>query len=417
MGLLMSHEKPPLARSATRLPALDWMRGLVMVLMTVDHASSIFNGGKVEEDTYLFWSSGADLMPSGAPWAFLTRWITHLCAPTFLFLAGTSAALASASRRAKGLSELRISGYLASRGALLILLELWMWIAWPMQVLQVLYAIGVSFLALSVLRCLPTWSTVALALLWIVAGEACVVALGLRPEGMGFEPPAPMWAALSIVPRFEVLTHGSNWLGVELLNFRMLNYPFATWLAILLLGHAFGRWLMAERERSDLPARAGRFLMLTGGACLLAFLLLRGFSDYGNFWLERTDASLLRWLQVSKYPASLAFVLLELGLAGLILGAMFLLQQRWTPAGDRGPFTVLGQSALAYYLVHAHALHLVGRKVYGIAPGDKGPFGFTSAWIAAAICVLVLWPACLGWRTLKRSRRLGKETGLLPPSG
>ncbi|MFT7676698.1 MAG: putative membrane protein [Planctomycetota bacterium] len=395
----------PQASPSTRLPALDWMRGLVMVLMTLDHASHVFNGAAVSQDSYLFWANGADLTPSGTPWAFLTRWITHLCAPTFLFLAGISAALAIASRQAKGLSEERISAYLASRGGLLILLELWMWIAWPAQVLQVLYAIGVSFLALSVLRFLPIWSTVALALLWIVAGEACVVALGLRPEGLGFQPPAPGWAALSIVPRFDQLTHGPTWMGVELLGIRMLNYPFATWLAILLLGHAFGRWLVAERQSSNLPARAGRFLMLAGGACLVAFLLLRGFSNYGNFWLERTDASLLRWLQVSKYPASLAFVLLELGIAGLILGGMFLLQQRWTRGGDRGLFTVLGQSALAYYLVHAHALRFVAYMFFDIAPTDAAPFGVASGWIAGAVCVLVLWPACLGWRTLKRRRR------------
>lgn len=88
------------------------MRGLVMVLMTLDHASHVFHGAALGQDSYLFWANGADLMPTGTPWAFLTRWITHLCAPTFLFLAGISAALAIASRRAKGISGARISAYL-----------------------------------------------------------------------------------------------------------------------------------------------------------------------------------------------------------------------------------------------------------------------------------------------------------------
>ncbi len=388
-----------------RLIALDWMRGIVMVLMTVDHASHVFNGAGISPDSYLFGAIGEDLSPDGSPWAFLTRWVTHLCAPTFLFLAGASVALSAAARERRGVRAWRVDVHLILRGLLLVLLEGWMFAAWGMQTIQVLYAIGVSLAAMAFLRHLPTWLTVGAAGVFLVLGEAAVVAAGLKPQPLGvMDPPGP-WTTAWLLPRFEELAEAPNWLGLPLFPFRVFTYPAAGWMAILVLGHGFGRWLIGARGTVGFGRRAARFCAGWGAAFLVAFVILRSAGDYGNYWLDRTDDSWLRWLQVSKYPPSLAFTLLELGIAGLLLAPLWLLQGTRLGALRSDPVTVLGQTALLYYLLHAHLLRLAGLWGFGIPLMDVGPYGPASAWIGAAGCVLALWPLCAGYRGWRGSRR------------
>lgn len=170
---------------------------------------------------------------------------------------------------------------------------------------------------------------------------------------------------------------------------------------------AAGRWLLGLRGARDAARRAARFCAIWGAAFLAAFFALRATSDYGNYWLDRTDGSPLRWLQVSKYPASLAFTLLELGIAGLLMALCWRLQETRLGSWRWGPLTALGQTALFYYLLHAHVLRLAGLWGFGIPPLGIGTFGPLSAWIGAAACVLLLWPICLAYRSWKRMRRAG----------
>src|SRR5512140_584356 len=136
----------------SRLPAIDVMRGFVMILMTVDHASDVFNKGRLFTDGLFIWTPGTPL-----PLAqFLTRWITHLCAPTFVLLAGTALALSTEGRARRGDTPRSIDKHLAIRGALLILLDVvWMtpvFVGPGHALFQVLYALGASFLCMIPLR-------------------------------------------------------------------------------------------------------------------------------------------------------------------------------------------------------------------------------------------------------------------------
>ena len=158
-------------KDTSRLAAIDWMRGFVMGLMAIDHASQRGNGGRLASDSaYLanlfvggeYWIPGTELDPA----QFLTRWITHLCAPTFLFLSGTSLAMSLEKRRAKGMAERELDRHLLIRAGVVLACEgiLTLMAGSGLLMLQVLFAIGTSMIAMVGLRRLPT--PVLLALAW-----------------------------------------------------------------------------------------------------------------------------------------------------------------------------------------------------------------------------------------------------------
>src|SRR5690349_20956383 len=153
----------------SRVRAIDWLRGLVMLLMTVDHA------GHWLDAHHLFGDMATAPMTPLPPGEFLTRWITHLCAPTFVFLAGAALALSVTRRRALGDDERTIDRFIASRGLFIAALDpLWMsWVFAPGHVLlQVLYAIGFGLVAMVPLRRLPDGLVLATGLALVVGGEA-----------------------------------------------------------------------------------------------------------------------------------------------------------------------------------------------------------------------------------------------------
>src|SRR5215470_7249340 len=151
----------PMERS--RLLPVDWLRGLVMVLMTVDHSSAAFNSGRLFGDSAKTWVPGTALPVA----QFFTHWMTHLCAPTFLFLAGFSLYISVRRRRADGVPEGDITRFILVRGLVIALLDpLWMvFVHRGELVLQVLYAIGVAMMAMAFLRRLPAQVLGALGLL------------------------------------------------------------------------------------------------------------------------------------------------------------------------------------------------------------------------------------------------------------
>ena len=372
-----------------RLPALDWMRGLVMVLMAVDHAGATFDVDHLGTDSSAMAPPGAEL-PLGH---FLTRWITHLCAPTFVFLAGTSLALSlerGGSRKD-----------MALRGLLIVVLEVtvvsasWAPSHGPMITLQVLYAIGLAMIAMSLLSRLPTGALMALALVWLVGGEWITLqgwngtygGNSWTPSllfGMGFFPAAVSLPGLGELPVIVL-------------------YPLLPWLAVMMLGWVFGRHCQRCREQGRSPATT----LLTWGAFgLVLFALLRGLGGYGDMGLPREDGSLAQWLRVSKYPPSLTFVALELGLMALILGGLM----RWhdrrvAPASDRAPLLVFGQTALFFYLLHVPLLTLSGMAFPGLKSGGNG--GLLATWVGAALVLLVLYVPCRSWRSYKRAHPRG----------
>ncbi len=382
------------APSSHRLAALDWMRGLVMILMAIDHASQTWNAGRVSADSaYLLdlatgqpaWIPGTELDLA----QFLTRWITHLCAPTFLFLSGTSLAMSLERRRAQGASEISLDRHLFIRALVIAGFEglLTLLAGQGVLILQVLYAISASMLAMIVLRRLPTRALLCLGLAGRAGRELVVTTLFPPALARG----AIAAAAPSLLARLFLVP------GLSAPAFVL--YPMTHWLAMMLLGWAFGRHLL-ERKRDDLSKQeTEKILLFAGLSGVLVSLFLRRANRYGNMGLLRDDASLVQWLHMSKYPPALVYSLLELGLMALAL-VLFLRYERrmrGTP-WRRNPLLVFGQTALFFYILHFFVL---GGSALLIT-GGMMQRGLAETYLAAGATLVFLYPVCLGFRALNR---------------
>ena len=384
-----------------RLVAIDWMRGLVMVLMAVDHAG-VFDAQHLSNESWALYRPG-DALPAAQ---FATRWFTHLCAPTFVFLAGTAMALSEARRRTSGISEPSFDSDLLKRGLILLGFELFWW--GPLT-LQVLYAIGLSFLCMIPLRRLPGGALLILAGALIVGGEVLArLALALSDAS-----PAETVAAFEgWWARGEVVDHaaqGRFTLLVPLLHPGVLAwvgplplfvlYPLLPWLAMMILGWVFGSRLVGWRESGSIRSPE-RVLAWCGVAGLAAFGLVRGLNGYGNMLLLRQDSSLIQWLLVSKYPPSLAFTMLELGLMALCLwGLLRFARRRRRAPSARNPLLVFGQTALFFYLLHAPVLFLAA-----VGLGVLGKLGLVATYSAALGVLVLMYPLCIWFRRYKAAR-------------
>jgi uncharacterized membrane protein len=358
-----------------RLASLDWMRGFVMILMIIDHASMAFNGSRLAVDSAGMYEIGTAL-PLGQ---FLTRWISHICAPTFVFLAGTALALSVDRRLARGKSSWSIDRDILIRGLFIALLD-------PTLIslgsgrftFQVLYAIGVAMMMLVPLRRLPGWLLLTIGLSWMACGELITAlfwnpAIGLR----------------SVVAALTV--------GIYFQPDLKIVYPLFPWLAIMVLGWVFGQYLARYRSGAKVLLSPVRLLCGTGLILLGLFALVRGTNDYGNMFLLRQDGSLVQWLFVSKYPPSLSFMSLELGLMLLCL-ALFMVVENIVAVRKNGPLLVFGQTALFFYLVHRLVLEGIAYWL------DYRGFGnLEETYIISTVMLLVLYPLCLWYRKVKQS--------------
>jgi uncharacterized membrane protein len=374
----VTSEHPPNSAGARlkRLVAVDLMRGLVMVLMAVDHSSDAFNAGRLFTDSAKLYHPGSPLPIL----QFLLRWVTHLCAPTFLLLAGLGLAFTVKKELSRGRSQLGIDRYLLTRGVLLAAFELWIsYFVMPKGtfLLQVLYAIGTSYVLMIPLRRLPYPITFALSLAAVALLE---LATGLLSIHYGAH--APLWVTLLFLPGDPAPL--------------VVGYPTLHWLSLMLLGYSFGNYLLA---RPQTTTQLTRKLALLGGASLLAFLLLRWCNGYGNMGLLRQSGSLVQWLHVSKYPPGLSYVTLELGLCFLCLSGLFWLSAR-RPPKPGNVLLVLGQTPLFFYLLH---FPLLVSSAHWLRVEAK--LGITATLLGAAAVVAVLYPACRAYRGYKTSHK------------
>ncbi|MGD9182321.1 MAG: heparan-alpha-glucosaminide N-acetyltransferase domain-containing protein [Desulfobacterales bacterium] len=357
----------------TRLPAVDALRGLVMVLMTLDHASHAFNAGRYARDSFLWYQAGAAIPAA----QFLIRWVTHLCAPTFLFLAGFVLALSVAGRQARGAPGRAIDREIFIRGVCILLLDpLWMSIGFGEGiVLQVLYAIGVSFCLMALLRRLAIRSLFAVGLGILFFGEGLA---GLAVWAGDGQRPGLMGAFF--------ITGGTVANGVFVL------YPVLPWLAYMILGWVCGKYMLQRDTFNPI-----RFFSVAGAASLLAFFVTRGFNKYGNMLLYRYDNSILQWLHVSKYPPSLTFSALELGLMFVML-SLFFAWYRNRNALPANPLQVFGRTPLFFYVIH---VHLLAAASWLLDMHQTG--GLTETYVATVAALVVLYPLCRWYGYLKQA--------------
>src|SRR5215210_7614762 len=281
----------PLA-ARVRLDAVDAVRGIVMVIMALDHVRDFFH---VYAKTF-------DPTDPSKTWTllFFTRWATHFCAPTFVFLAGTGAFLST--RRGKTRPEL--ARFLLTRGLWLVLLELtlvrfgWFFnFDYHVMIAQVIWAIGWSMVALAGLVFLPTRAVAAVGLALILLHNLLD---GVSADSFG----SFRW--------LWVVLHEQNVLALRPDVFVFVAYPLVPWVGVMALGYAFGSLLTLERERRR------RLLLTIGGSAVVLFVVLRAANVYGDPtpWVSQARGAwftLLSFLNTQKYPPSLLFLLMTLG--------------------------------------------------------------------------------------------------------
>jgi len=375
-----------------RFVSIDLLRGLVMIVMALDHVRDFTHFGALH---------GFDPTDLGetTPALFLTRWITHFCAPTFSFLAGTSIFLA-ARRRA---TPAAMAGHLVVRGGWLILIELTLsfWIitfAVPTQLnlAIVLWQLGWSMIVMAALIHLPVRAVGALGVALVALHN---LADRVAPESWGAL--AWLWRFLHVPGPIPI---GGNYLLI-------IGYPLLPWLGIMATGYAFGAFFTAHK-----PVRPHRLVWLGAGLTAL-FLVLRGLNAYGDprAWSHQATATgtLLSFLNVTKTPPSLDFALMTLGPAIALLG---LLPER-APAWAR-PVAVIGSVPFLYFLLHMLVAHATGAAINGWlwSRPDLGSLGAPppppgaglglgavyAVWIAV---VFAVYPVCRWFSRLKASRR------------
>jgi uncharacterized membrane protein len=359
-------------RLTQRVASIDWMRGLVMILMVVDHAAMAFNRHHFDLDSAVYPNASIVDLPAAE---FFTRWMTHLCAPSFVFLAGTALALSVERRVMRGVNGWEIDKGILIRGIIIALLDpTLISLGSGRLTFQVLFAIGISMVCMAPLRRLPTWALVTGSLGWMALGEIVT--------GWFWTPPGNS----SVPAAFTVATYGTPTLSVK--------YAVLPWLAIMMLGWVFGRHLI--RFAAGQSTVSGKKVLWMGGAAgLLIFFAVRGIGGYGDMYLHRADNSWQQWLHVSKYPPSLTFYALELGILFLCLALLRTLELR-IGIRENGIFYVFGQTAMFYYLVH--------RLTFETAATYFGLRGFDGIWATyggAAVMILLLYPACRWYRGIK----------------
>ena len=371
---------------ASRLASIDTLRGLIIVLMAIDHARGFIARNHPAE----FW--GSALPDYQGDWvAFLTRLVTHLCAPGFMYLMGAGAALFATSRTRAGWSPVRIAGQLALRGLVLIVVGQLLentaaafgsagatrTVTYGLRVpgapgpipliLGVLYGLGSALAVAAPLVRLPPGVLVLLA-------GACVAAThALTPDTSRVGEAISPLLGMFVVPGFA-----SPLLSI---------YPTIPWLAPTLLGVAFGRALEQDRRR------AFSLITVAGMLFLVFFVVLRASGGLGSF--QPIEAGWIGFLNVTKYPPSLTFLLLTLGANFVLLGGLEL-----SGAGGSkwlAPLRVFGSVPLFFFITHLWLYAAIGRFFpAGMTIPQMYPF-----WLAGLV---LLYLPCLWYGELKRRR-------------
>lgn len=372
------------APPSTRLHSIDALRGLVIVFMLLDH---------VRETFYLHMQVGDPMdVTQTDPALFFSRTLAHLCAPVFILLTGLSAFLYGEKYQGKA----AVSAFLFKRGLFLVVLEFSLVnFAWTFQLppsviyLQVIWAIGLSMLALSALLWLPR--------AWLIALGVVLVAGHNLLDGLHF--PVGHWAH---VP-WAVL-HDRGWIEVsEGLRLRT-SYPLLPWIGVIALGFTIGPWF---GRGTDAGQRRQRLLATAAGA-LGVFLVLRLLNGYGEkpwFSGETAVQTLMSFFNITKYPPSLVFLALTLGI-GLLLLVLF---ERRNDGRMVRWLAVFGAAPMFFYLLHLYVLKLLYLASVAIWGTNHGPyFGFDSVlavWLAAALLAVALYLPVRWFARLKARRR------------
>lgn len=380
-----------------RINSIDITRGLVMIIMALDHVRDFMHTTAMNQNP-------TDLATTTSL-LFMTRWITHLCAPTFVFLSGISAYISF--KRNNNLSESR--SFLLKRGIWLVLLEftvinfaLWFDLHFRFMIMEVISAIGMSFIVLALLSKLSSRTIGIIGLVIIFCHNLLQgITIPANPVAISISSVLYRPFLLEITPGFSIYT----------------AYPLIPWLGIMLTGFASGEFFNMQVEKRK------KIFLLTGLVVLSAFIIIRFINIYGDpsGWSSQKSGlfTFLSFLNTTKYPPSLLFTLLFIGLAFIALFASENIKNRLTDI-----FAVYGRVPLFYFVNHLffiHSLMFVMLRLQGFGRADLlfGAFnngrpktgGGVELWVIYLIwlsVVVLLYPACKWYGNYKSEHKENK---------
>ena len=376
-----------------------------MVIMALDHVRDFFFKADVS-------GGGASVamdptnLATTTPWLFFTRWITHFCAPTFVFLAGTSVFLMGQKK-----TKSELSSFLITRGFWLVLVELFViTFAWTYNpfynlfILQVIWAIGISMILFGLVIRLPFWFIFFLGFV-IVFGHNLLDYPDINKNLKGG------WLAdLLYFSNFSIYSLSKD-------HFFLIVYAFLPWWGVMMLGYCFGKLYGNTID----PLWRRKILLLLGSGLVLLFVILRLLKGYGDPvpMSEQQRGSVftfLSFLNVNKYPPSLAFLSMTIGPAMIVLALLENIQNKVT-----GFFRTYGRVPMFYYILHFYIIHTIAIIVFfaqGFSTSEivtknnpflfKPPgFGFGLAGVYAVwlFVFLVLYPLCKKYNRYKSTHR------------
>ncbi len=383
------------ASTQQRIDSIDVLRGIVMVIMAIDHVRDF-----VHDQAY----TGDPLnVLTTTPVLYFTRWITHLCAPTFVFLSGLSIYLQSLRK-----SKAELSSFLFKRGIWLIFVEFGLISLaitfnplYNLLLLQVIWAIGISMVLLGFLIRLPFQVLLAIGLV-IVLGHNL---MDFPEAAPGFN--AGFW--------WDLLHHGSFAIyPIVGDHFLAIMYPFVPWTGLMILGYCFGIFFTSKFT----SAQRQKILGMFGLSLLGFFVVLRLINVYGDphpWTIQKSDfQTFLSFMNVNKYPPSLAYMSVMIGIALLALAFLENIQNKISSI-----FRVFGRTAFFYYIIHFYMGHLVAMVLFfynghsyddAIKGLQKIPFlfaipgegvGLGLVYLIWMLLILSLYPLCKWYDTYK----------------
>ncbi|MBO9201004.1 MULTISPECIES: DUF1624 domain-containing protein [Niastella] len=320
---------PAMPVKSKRLHSIDLLRGTVMIIMALDHVRDYFHASAFLYDP-------TDLSRTDVP-LFFTRWITHFCAPIFTFLAGTSAFL-NGTKKTKN----ELAFFLFTRGLWLVIAEVLIvtmgWTfnpAYPVLILQVIWALGVSMMVLSALIYLPLTAILIIGLALIGAHNL----LDAPPSAH----PTFLTAAL----------HEQRILTIKPLTI-MMGYPVTPWIGIMLVGYVFGQLYLPTYD----AGKRRKNLIALGLGAIALFIIIRFINMYGDphpWSAQKTPVfTLLSFLNTTKYPPSLLYILMTIGPGMLFLAFA---ERPLNKLSEK--VVVFGRVPMFYYLLHIYLIHIL----------------------------------------------------------
>lgn len=365
-------------RERWRIASVDILRGLIMAIMALDHTRDFFT------------STGFDPRDVTEPALFLTRWVTHICAPTFILLAGLSAFLYGRGKDTGALSR-----FLFIRGLWLILIDFTLIkFGWRFEfdlfrmTGGIIFAIGLSMIALAALVWLPRWVIGAATAVMLVGHN---LVYGTRADELG----GAAWAwHLLHEPGLLYLGDGAQ---------LYVLYPLIPWIGVMAAGYLLGPVMQMEAEARQ------RVLFSLGAAITLGFVILRATNLYGDPapWVTQDAwlATVLSFINCEKYPPSLLYLMMTLGPALILLAAFEHAHDMLTRF-----LAVFGQVPFFYYVVHIYVIHLLAVATAFAMTGDliRAPeisLSLGGVYLVWLLILVLLYPMCQRFAELKRNGR------------